>query len=132
MLLTDLGYQQQQGLVWELLDSIDGNTTLVDSKFREASDLASTSNVYNAAIEFGNAFGQKLHSPSRHTSEEDDMRLAMQLQAQEDQSIGASYPPDNILAQQQAEYERLKKNHLAQRGAKNNKNVKKKQSCTIC
>ena len=141
LLLTDLGYQQQQGLVWELLNDIDGNTTLVDSRFVESSGLASTSNIYNAAVEFGSSFGQKAASPSRQSSEENDMRLAMQLQAQEDElqrqqrsAHGARQPPEaggNVLAQQQAEYERLKKQHMAQQAANNKRAGKKKPSCVI-
>ena len=36
LLLTDLGFEQQRNFVWEVLDGIDGDTTLATSKFKKA------------------------------------------------------------------------------------------------
>merc|ERR1711998_826417 len=114
LLLTDLGFEQQQNFVWEVLDGIDGDTTLATSKFKKAPPVANREQVYDAAVDFAcnfdfsnnnnsntannnyngtnnqnnpnyNTTDNNPPSFTRQYSEEDDLALAMQLQQQEEE-----------------------------------------------
>jgi len=115
LLLTDLGFEQQQNFVWEVLDGIDGDTTLATSKFKKAPPVANREQVYDAAVDFASNFDFSNNNNNSNTannnnngtntqnnpnynntdnnppsftrqySEEDDLALAMQLQQQEEE-----------------------------------------------
>ena len=132
LLLTDLGFEQQRNFVWEVLDGIDGDTTLATSKFKKAPPVADSGQVYDAAVQFASAFNvnssadeSNYGTPSvtRQFSEEDDLALALRLQREENDQVGVSnnttdYSMGNHngdiygIAGQQAELERLKQAHV--------------------
>merc|ERR1711998_22647 len=114
LLLTDLGFEQQQNFVWEVLDGIDGDTTLATSKFKKAPPVANREQIYDAAVDFASNFDFSNNNNSntannnyngtntqnnpnynntdnsppsftRQYSEEHDLALAMQLQQQEEE-----------------------------------------------
>merc|ERR1711998_717107 len=115
LLLTDLGFEQQQNFVWEVLDGIDGDTTLATSKFTKAPPVANREQIYDAAVDFASNFDFSSNNNNSNTannnyngtnnqnnpnyndtdnnppsftrqySEEDDLALAMQLQQQEEE-----------------------------------------------
>ncbi len=140
LLLTDLGFEQQRNFVWEVLDGIDGDTTLATSKFKKAPPVANSEEVYDAAVNFASNFNftatgsTNIHNKptvTRQYSEEDDLALAMRLQEEErnhivaQQSNGNNYRQGgNVngssydVAQQQAELERLKQEHLKSKNQK--------------
>ena len=135
LLLTDLGFEQQRNFVWEVLDGIDGDTTLATSKFKKAPPVADSEHVYDAAVQFGTAFDVNSSaiegnygtaSVSRQFSEEDDLALALRLQREESDQVAVSNTTDyNMrgnqnadtfgIAEQQAELERLKQAHIRKR-----------------
>ena len=132
LLLTDLGFEQQRNFVWEVLDGIDGDTTLATSKFKKAPPVANSEHVYDAAVQFASAFNVNSSadegnygtpSVTRQFSEEDDLALALRLQREENDQVGVSnnttdYSMGNHngdtfgIAGQQAELERLKQAHV--------------------
>jgi len=105
LLLTDIGYLNEASIVWETLNDIDGNTTLVNATFGNISGITSTESIYGSAMQYGHSFGND--GPGMETTthdgltgqsaaitakivdrgphyEDDDMLYAMKLQAEED------------------------------------------------
>jgi hypothetical protein len=77
LLVTDQGYASEPDVVWERLDAVDGNTTLVDSGFQQFVPHAEA--PYNpAAFEAAAAV------------EEADFALALQLQLAEEDAAAAA------------------------------------------
>ncbi|GKY98192.1 hypothetical protein MPSEU_000777000 [Mayamaea pseudoterrestris] len=51
LLVTDLGYADSQDIVWERLDAIDGNTTLVNADFCENTQRGKEEEAYQMALQ---------------------------------------------------------------------------------
>ena len=135
LLLTDLGFEQQRNFVWEVLDGIDGDTTLATSKFERPPCRQQRTSV-RAAVQFASAFDvnsnadESIMAPSvtRQFSEEDDLALSLRLQREENDQVGVSnnttdysmgnHNGDIYGIAQQAELERFSRPMLESRKTK--------------
>lgn len=126
LLITDLGYSGEEGVVWERLDEVDGNTSFVDGGFRDTSesgDVAGSGNwnldgvvgTLTAEIESqasplaSQPHQQMPHQPTLHQAvpginDDASVRLAQELDREEKDALSASL----AIRMQQEEYEYLR------------------------
>lgn len=96
LLVTDLGYANMPNVVWELLDEIDGNTELVDSRFCPISgDPPPPSSMKTLPVSTGITATEAIVDP--------DFLLALQLSEQissessASSSVCHSMPPEGMV-----------------------------------
>lgn len=77
-LVTDIGYMHKSNAVWETLESMDGDTEMVNAKFEKAIGMAPAAADFNLVPDTDAAMAAQMQAES-------DAVLARSLQQQEDQ-----------------------------------------------
>ena len=80
-LVSDFGYMHQPNAVWETLESLDGDTAMVDSHFRAAATVAAE---FSHIPDLGAPVMETDAAMAAHMQAEQDAALARSLQQRED------------------------------------------------
>eukprot|EP01062_Namystynia_karyoxenos_P012658 TRINITY_DN14571_c0_g4_i1.p1 TRINITY_DN14571_c0_g4~~TRINITY_DN14571_c0_g4_i1.p1 ORF type:complete len:505 (+),score=157.77 TRINITY_DN14571_c0_g4_i1:107-1621(+) len=116
-LLTDVGYRDMPGAVWERLVTIDGDMQVVDGAFRVPRDLGRQERVM-AAIDRKQAEGREPKPPAPAAAEgaalqrQTDSDLAMALHLQQEEERAAEEERRALRLRQQRE-DQLRREQLA-------------------
>eukprot|EP00877_Chromochloris_zofingiensis_P004085 jgi/Chrzof1/13678/Cz08g07220.t1 len=98
-LVTDQGYAAEPDIVWERLDSVDGNTTFCTSGFtgfvpHKAAAVQQPSDTY---VQYDNAQPES----GLHSQHDADFALALQLQLQEEEALAEQENAQRVQQQEQ-------------------------------
>ncbi|KAL4859491.1 Ubiquitin carboxyl-terminal hydrolase MINDY-1 [Chlorella vulgaris] len=117
ILATDEGFQFEADVVWEALDSVDGDTQLVDAEFRPFRPHASQQAAQDrqaAAQDAEWAEVAAAAAASGGDTHDADMALAMQLQAEEEERVQLEQQRRQQAQARQQEEQRRQAQHQAQ------------------